>query len=293
MGFCMHDQILWTACVTPFLSDGGIDYSAIERIISEQKKCDNGIILLGSTGENLSLNIDEKKDLIDFVCDLEIEIDILVGVPNYNFDIAIDWIEYCNGKNISGYLVSTPIYTKPGILGQSKWFECILEKSNFPVMLYNIPGRAGISLHPNVIKSLHKHRNFFAIKESSGNLQSFIDYKDVDKNLKVYCGDDNIMPAAAGMGACGLISVMSNALPLQVRKYVEASLKGEEIDNVLWWKAVEKLFVTSNPIPIKCILKEKGIIKCDDVRLPLHRDDLKQDDLNKLMEYCRLIEDLV
>jgi 4-hydroxy-tetrahydrodipicolinate synthase len=271
----MLNQILYTACVTPFdAAADKIDYQSLERLLREQEKAGNGIVLLGSTGEGLSLTDQERREATKFACKLGLETNLIVGVPSHNLYAALEWLEFCKDLPIQGYLMTTPIYTKPGVLGQTKWFETLLEKAVVPAMLYNIPGRAAIRLHPETVKNLKDHPKFSAIKDSSGTVESIVEYKLAAPNKAVYCGDDYMMPAMAAEGSVGLISVASNPWPEATRRYVQLCLKGKVLKNKIWWQACKALFTASNPIPVKALLKDIEMITHDSVRLPLNLKDL-------------------
>ena len=234
----------------------------------------NGIVLLGSTGEGLSLTDQERQEITQFACQLKLKTQIIVGVPSHNLQAALEWLEFCNNLPIQGYLMTTPIYTKPGIMGQTHWFEKLLSKASHPSMLYNIPGRAGVSLEPEAVSNLRNHDNFVAVKDSSGTVESIVAYKIAAPDIAVYCGDDYMMPAMASEGAIGLVSIASNVWYSATRKYVQHSLKGGRIESKIWWQACKALFASSNPIPIKALMKDIGMIDHDTVRLPLSQDDL-------------------
>ena len=271
----MLNQVLYTACVTPFDNTGNeIDYHSLEKLLRMQEEAGNGVVLFGSTGEGLSLNEKERKEILLFVFSLGLKTQVIVGVPSHNLKAALDWLEFCNQFAISGCLATTPVYTKPGIHGQTQWFEVILEHTKHPVMAYNIPGRAGIKLYPEAVKNFATHKNFLAIKDSGGTIDSIVDYKIAVPNVAIYCGDDYLLPAMAIEGAVGLISVASNAWPKAVRRYVQKALKGEKMHDKIWWQACRALFTASNPISVKALLKDIGIIKSDTVRLPLSLADL-------------------
>merc|ERR1712110_506848 len=168
---------------------------------------------------------------------------------------------------------------KPGIKGQTKWFEMILEKSFHPIMAYNIPGRVGVKLYNSVIKDLKSHPKLRAIKNSTNNIEDIINYKIAAPNISIYCGEDYLMPSMAIEGAEGLISVASNAWPNEIRNYVKKCLNLEKFKDKFWWECCKSLFSTSNPIPIKALLKDINIINYDNVRTPLSMLDLKSRDL--------------
>jgi len=275
-------DFLWTACVTPFNNNGNdIDYRSLQRLLTMQAEAGNGIVLLGSTGEGLSLTNAEKCALIEFACQLKLNTKIIVGVPGVNLHQTLEWLDFCKDMPIHGYLMTTPIYTKPGIIGQTLWFEKLLEKAHMPAMLYNIPSRAGTSLYPETVRNLCGHERFWAIKDSSGTVETLVEYQAVAPNIQVFCGDDNMIPATAVMGAVGLVSVASNLWPRITRKYVEKCLSSEKPSTDIWWKVCKTLFIASNPVPTKALLHEIGLIEHKTVRLPLSTQDLPSIDILK------------
>ncbi len=286
----MENQILYTALVTPFSKDGkSIDYKSLENILKLQEKASNGILLLGSTGESLSMSFEEKKEIMKFACNLKLNTQIMVGVPNHNLQEAIAWIEFCNSLPISGYLCATPLYTKPGILGQIKWFETLLNKAHHKVMLYNIPGRTAVKLYSEVVKELAPHDKFISIKDCGGSVESFMEYKLIAPSIKIYCGDDYLLPSLVGIGAFGSVSIASNAWPFAFKVHIENVLNGiKDNHDRTWWNATHALFKASNPIPIKALMKYKGLITEDAVRLPLCKEDL--DSVSDLIKFDNVIE---
>lgn len=272
----MINQPLWTALVTPFNQNSEkIDLASLKRLLEMQSTAKNGAILFGSTGESLSLSEREKREALEYAISLKLDLEIMVGVPSANHHQALEWMEYCKDLPIAGFLMTTPIYTKPGELGQTKWFESLLNRANKPAMLYNVPGRSAIKLNTTAVANLKDHSMFVAIKDASGSVESMVEYQQAAPNIAIYCGDDDMMPSFAAEGAAGLISVASNAWPLATRRYVELSLARKDIASKAWWQASKALFSQSNPIPIKALLKELGLIECDCLRLPLDRSDLK------------------
>lgn len=271
----MLQQILWTACVTPFIIDGSaVDYNNLENLLRLQAEAGNGVVLLGSTGEALSLTDQERKKIVEFACQLNLPLPILVGVPSHNLYAALDWLDFCRSLPLAGYLMTTPIYTKPGIIGQTKWFETLLNKAAHPAMLYNIPSRAAVRLYTEVIANLKDHPNLKAIKDCSGTPDSALEYKLAAPAVAVYCGDDYMMPATAAVGATGLVSIAANVWPKQTRQYVQRCLQGDYADAKIWWQTGKALFSASNPIPVKALMKDVQLLNSDAVRLPLSLEDL-------------------
>lgn len=284
----MINQILWTALVTPFIENSFlIDYESLKKCLLFQEQEGNGIILFGSTGESLSLSKDEKVDILNFISNLNLSIPIISGVPSYNFSLAIDWIRICRDYNINGFLASTPIYTKPGVAGQIKWFESLLDISHLPMMLYNIPSRVGVQLYPAVVQFLKDHDKLYAIKDSSGSLDFLNVCQELAPNIFIYAGDDEMILEMALQGARGLVSVVSNVFAKNIRKYVISCLSNNfiDVDLTLWREIFYLLKQTVNPISIKALLKDLKLINFDTVRLPLSQEDCFFRDI--LLEKCR------
>ncbi len=276
----INTQKLWTAIVTPFDDNGKkIDYLSLSNLLQQQQEAGNGVVLFGSTGEGWLLEMDEKKDILHHLFANKSKAQILVGVPSLSLPQAEEFISFCNDLPIAGYFISTPLYTKPGIRGQTKWFEYLLNQMAKPAMLYNVPSRSGVSLYPEVVANLAGHDNFVAIKDSSGDLKAMTEYLNVAPNITLYCSDDDMMPQTAKIGAKGLVSVAANAWPTIVRRYVGRSLNDPNDPDLEIWKQAKVLFNASNPIPIKVLLKYLGLIQTATVRLPLSLEDLARPEL--------------
>lgn len=271
----MNDIQLWTALITPMKSDGSIHFDNLDDVISRQEEAGNGILILGSTGEGLALSDDEKKEIVDFVSDLNNSIPIMVGVGGFNLKTQTEWISYCNKKNIESFLLVNPLYSKPGLKGQIHWFKSLMDASEKPCMIYNIPSRTGVKLYPEVLQELKHHSNFWAVKEASGNIAEFQEFRKTVPAVPLFSGDDGLMPFFAAAGGSGLVSVASNIWPNETKLYVEKCLKGDTASLFpIWTDAVKALFSASNPIPLKVLMKEKRLIETSVLRSPLTDEEL-------------------
>ena len=270
----MLKQILWTACITPFDKKGAIEYQVFAELLQKQSQSGNGVLLLGSTGEGLSLSEEEKRTLITFACELDIKVPLIVGIAGLDLGKGLELLDFCKDLPIQGHLLTTPIYAKPGVRGQIDWFEKLLNRAAHPAILYNVPGRAGVRLHTEAVKHLKEHKRAVAIKDSGGTLAGMIEYRTVAPDIAIFAGDDYILPAMAIEGACGLISVASNAWPASLRRYVKHSLAGHKVGSPLFWEVSQALFSVSNPVPLKALMRDVGLIPHDGVRLPLSAADL-------------------
>jgi len=198
----------------------------------------------------------------------------MIGVPGHDLKSTLCWIDFLNDFEFDSYLCVTPLYAKPGEQGQTLWFKKCLDQSNKPVVLYNVPSRTGVKLIPNVIKSLIDHKNFWALKEASGNQEECTEYKKVIGTKKIFCGDDGLMQEFANIGCEGLISVASNVWPNETSSYVKQCLENNIHEVNVWQDACDTLFEVSNPIPAKVILKELNRIKSSHLLLPLTDTEL-------------------
>lgn len=277
----MKDKVLWTALITPLSEDGSVDFKSLESLIRAQEEAGNGILLIGSTGEGLALSDKEKRDVVDFGASLLSDVPLMVGVGGMNASIQESWIHHCNSLNVDAFLLVTPLYSKPGPKGQTAWFKKLLDASDKPCMIYNIPSRTGIELTPQVVQSLKNHPNFWSVKEASGSLAFYQSLRRTAPEIPLFSGDDALLAFFKPAGCAGLVSVAANVWPEETALYVQKCLAGNtESLFPLWNRAVKALFSASNPIPAKLLLHQKGKITSPELRLPLVKEEL--DDLAEL-----------
>lgn len=286
----LQSVTLWTAIVTPFLDNGKIDFLSFERLLRRQEAAGNGVVILGSTGEGLALNDDEKREVVRFTGTCKLHVPVMVGVGGFNLGATQRWIEENNQHAfIHAYLLVTPLYAKPGARGQCSWFAALLEASQKPCMLYNVPSRTGVKLHTSVLRELKDHSRFWAVKEASGSVTEFQDYREAAPGVAFFSGDDGLTPFFASAGAVGLVSVMSNVWPEASAEFVYRCVNRDT--GVLlptWRTASDAMFLASNPVPAKALLHELGLITSAYVRPPLSMEDLP--DRSKLIMADSLVQ---
>jgi 4-hydroxy-tetrahydrodipicolinate synthase len=273
----INNYSVWTALITPLNEDKSVDFESLKKMLLEQDRAGNGILILGSTGEALNLAYKEMVDILNAASKVNLNVPIMVGVGGYNIDYAKRWIELLNNYPVHAYLLVTPLYAKPGENGQYNWFKTLLDASTKPAMLYNIPSRAGVSLNHHTVRRLKDHKNFWAIKEASGNIEECRQYMDDNPDALIFSGDDGLTPELIEIGAKGVVSVASNVWPNETKQIVEKSLRGEMDSNIkaMWEKCSDSLFDASNPVPVKHLLHIKEKIKTPFLKFPLSEDDLK------------------
>ena len=277
--FNLDDYALWTALVTPFDQQGNVDYDTLTTLVSEQEAAHNGILLLGSTGEGLALTLKEQQAIVEHVCQLKPSVPLMVAVGGSNLAQQKEWVSYCNQLPIHSFLLGSPLYAKPGAVGQTLWYESLLNESAHPCMLYNVPGRSGVSIPIETIENLKAHPKLWALKEASGNITQFEAYRQAAPNLALYSGDDALMPYFAQAGAKGLVSVAANAWPKQTHEFVKRSLSGQHPNLFAQWtRAINSLFTVANPIPVKVLMHQQGRLSRPLLRPPLTHLELTQTD---------------
>lgn len=279
---------LWTALITPLKKDHSVDYDSLEKIAKEQESAQNGVLVLGSTGEALNLSLKSKKEIINFVCGLNLKVPVMAGIGGHNLEEQIDWLNWLEERPVQAYLMVVPHYAKPGPQGQIHWFKTLMQKTKRPVMLYNVPGRSAKELEIEALLELRDLPNFWAVKEASGDLAKFKEYDKASGDAPVYCGDDALFYKFAQNGSSGLVSVASNAWPEETASYVAACL-AQDLDEVELWKSASlSLFEASNPVPVKRLMKINGQIEEDVVMPPLSQKDLSNEE--NLKAYDRKIK---
>jgi 4-hydroxy-tetrahydrodipicolinate synthase len=161
----------------------------------------------------------------------------------------------------------------------------LLDAAQKPCVLYDVPSRTGINLSYDALEALKNHKNIWAMKEASGDVKRFCKYATIAPNLKMYSGEDDMLPELVECGAIGLISVISNIWPNQVKQYVEESVAKTLPSNIyeIWKGATLACFEVANPIPTKVWLAHEGVIKTDILRAPLIAKELGNiDNLRKI-----------
>lgn len=266
---------LWTALVTPMLKSGGIDYASLTTLLRAQAQAGNGVVLLGSTGEGANLSNEERRLVLRHACGLGLDLPLMAGVGGLELDSQLDWLAFCEGLPLSGYLMVTPLYAKPGADGQRRWFEALMNGVTRPCMLYNVPSRAGVQLAEDALEGLRGHPNLWAVKEASGDPARFAAYRARFPELAWYSGDDALFAEHARLGAAGLVSVAANVWPQQVAQWLGRILGGEGgVPGALLKAVAEPLFIAANPVPAKALLAHLGLIADAGLRLPLSAADL-------------------
>lgn len=267
---------LGIALVTPFTSDGQVDYKSLKRLVEYQ--IDNGadfLCILATTGETPCLTQDEKDKITQLVKDVNHgRLPILKGCGGNNTAAVVEELRTADWSGIDGILSVCPYYNKPSQEGLYQHFKAIAEASPLPVVLYNVPGRTGINLKPETtVRLANDCENIIAVKEASGSLEQVDEIiKNKPQRFDVLSGDDALTFSMVASGAAGVISVIGNALPKEFSRMIRLEFQGEyeparKIHH-MFTELYSLLFVDGNPAGVKALLHEMGFIE-NQLRLPL------------------------
>jgi 4-hydroxy-tetrahydrodipicolinate synthase len=288
-----------TAIVTPFKEDGSIDFNSLRNLLKHQLEGGvDFIVALGTTGESVTLNEEEKWAVVNFVAEeIEGKIPLVMGVGGNNTRQLISTLNMIHEESIpvDAILSVTPYYNKPSQEGLYLHFKEIAQASPVPVILYNVPGRTSVNmLASTTLRLANDVKNIVAIKEASGNLNQ-INYilRDKPRDFLVLSGDDQLTLPMIALGGSGVISVTSNAFPgeysTMVRKALERKIPtAQRIQNNLL-EFMDTLFLEGNPAGIKAALHILGISE-NHLRLPLA--PVSEGTYQKLSQQIRVIQSL-
>ena len=265
------------AVVTPFLSDQqqSLDLEGLRSNIAILLAAGvHGIVPTGSTGESATLSFEEHEKVVEVAVEAAGgKVPVLAGTGSNNTAEALRFTRAAKEIGADGALLISPYYNKPNRAGLVRHFTKIADL-DIPTVLYNVPGRTGQNLTPDLVIELAAHPNIVGIKEASGNVAqvSQIIEGTLDEEFAVISGDDNLTLPILALGGAGVISVAANVEPARMVRLYEAFRAGE------WTTALElhyelsplfrALFIETNPIPVKTAVGLRGMA-AGPVRLPL------------------------
>lgn len=264
------------ALVTPFNSDGSVDYAALKNLLEYQMG--NGadfFCILATTGETPCLTSEEKSRIKGLVVEtVGGKFPILMGCGGNNTASIVNEIRNTDWSGIDGILSVCPYYNKPSQEGLFQHFKAVAAASPLPVVLYNVPGRTGVNMKAQTtIRLADDCPNIVAIKEASGSLEQVDEIiKGKPSHFEVISGDDALTFPMIACGAVGVISVIGNALPMEFSRMIRYEFRGEYAParriHHRFTELYSLLFVDGNPAGVKALLSEMGMIR-NELRLPL------------------------
>jgi 4-hydroxy-tetrahydrodipicolinate synthase len=264
------------AVVTPFKNDSSIDFAAMGRVINHVINGGvNYIVLMGTTGESVTLTKDEKKALTSYVLEfIDKRVPLVIGIGGNNTQEIINSVKQSNLKGVDGILSVAPYYNKPNQRGLFQHFKAIATSSPLPIILYNVPGRTCSNISSDTCLQLAQEcENIVGIKEASGDMNQIMRIiKGKSENFSLISGDDLLTLPIISVGGAGVISVLANAFPEQCSEMVNQSLKSNfklarEIQ-LRFLEMIDLLFVEGNPSGVKAMLNIMNLCQ-NNLRLPL------------------------
>ena len=255
----------YVALVTPFNSDGSVNYDKLKELIEYHiNNSTDGIVLIGTTGEATTLSFEEQVKIVKVGLEkVNKRVPVMVGSGSNDTAKACKLSKTFSDMGADSLLVITPYYNKTNTPGLIKHFEMIADVSDVPIVLYNVPSRTGMNIPLEAYEVLSKNPKIVGVKEASGNMEYS---KEVSKYLSddfiMLSGNDDIIVDMIKMGAKGVISVLANVAPKNTHLMCEYALNGHfdkayDIQNSLL-EVAGSLFYETNPIPVKAALNYLG-----------------------------------
>ena len=287
----MFEGIL-PAIITPFYRDSraSLDIEGLQsNIESLLQRGVHGIVPCGSTGESATLTFEEHEQVIGKAVEVvDGRVPVLAGTGSNNTEEAVRLTRSAKDAGADGALIISPYYNKPNRSGLIKHFTKLADL-DIPIVLYNVPGRTGQNLQPDLVAELARHSNIVGIKEASGDVTqiSRIIEETRDEEFSVISGDDAMTLPVLAVGGAGVISVAANVDPGRMAGMYEAFRAGDLARaQVLHYELaplMRAMFVDTNPIPVKKAVELLGMA-AGPVRLPLDElDEAKTEQLRKVL----------
>ncbi len=263
-----------TAIVTPFNNRGRVDYASAEKLLKHlQPQCD-GIVVAGTTGEGPTLSDKEKLALLKFYKEhAKPGFLVLANVGSNDTSGSAKLAVAAANSGADGLMAVGPYYNKPNVDGQLAHFTTVAQATDLPVLLYNIPGRTGLLVDHWVIVELAGTTNVCAVKDATGDLEAVARLRSqTQSDFCIYSGDDSLTLPMLSVGGCGVVSVASHLIGRKIKQMIKHFSAGE-VEKARWihldhLELMTRIFMTTNPIPIKAALARLGIIE-ENYRLPM------------------------
>lgn len=261
-----------TAMVTPF-KGGEVDYERLTAHVRFQIAAGvDGLVPVGTTGESPTLSHEEHQRVIEHVVQAAGgRVRVVAGTGSNATSEALSLTRHAKQVGADAALMVNPYYNKPTQEGMYRHFMTVADAVDIPIVLYNIPGRTGVTMNPATVARLAAHPNIVAIKEATGSLDIASEIASLC-GVTILSGDDSLTLPIASIGGKGVISVLSNLVPQRVKALVDAVLGGDfataRRHHLELFSLFKGMFVETNPIPIKTAMAMLGH-DTGELRLPL------------------------
>jgi 4-hydroxy-tetrahydrodipicolinate synthase len=257
--------------VTPFKADLSLDEATMRKLVQRQIR--EGIDFLvpcGTTGESPTLTREEHLRVVEITVEearkASRKVPVVGGAGGYNTAEVIELAKELQHLGVDGLLSVTPYYNKVTQDGLYRHYKAIADAVPLPIIVYNVPGRTGVNVETPTLKRLSEIPNICGVKEASGNISQMAAVcHNLPDSFDILCGDDALTIPLCALGGRGLISVVSNQIPGEMTKLVQAAISGDFAGarklQRQWFPLMEMNFTESNPIPVKASMALMGLLE--------------------------------
>jgi len=265
---------LYVAMVTPF-KEGKVNEEKLREMVRFHiESGTDGLVPCGTTGENPTFTWEEHFRVVEVVVDEgKGKVKVVANAGTFSTSKSIENVKRVKEIGADGAMTITPYYNKPTQAGLIAHFTKIADSTDLPLMIYNVPGRTGVNLLPRTLGALADHDNIVAVKEASGSLTQMTDVVlTCGEKITMLSGDDGLTLPAMAVGGKGVVSVVGNIVPKDMKAMITAFEGGDRREAMKWhhrlFPLCEAMFIETNPMPVK---EAMNILGWDvgDVRLPL------------------------
>ncbi|UCE20257.1 MAG: 4-hydroxy-tetrahydrodipicolinate synthase [Gemmatimonadota bacterium] len=268
---------LYVAMVTPFDRDGKVNEEKIREMVRFHiENGTNGLVPCGTTGENPTFTWEEHFRVVEVVVDeAKGKLKVVANAGTFSTTKSIENVKKVKDLGADGAMTITPYYNKPTQEGLKAHFLTLADSTDIPLLIYNVPGRTGVNLLPKTLGALADHDNIAAVKEASGSLTQMTDVVlTCGDRVTMLSGDDGLTLPAMAVGGKGVVSVVGNIVPQDMKAMITAFERGDIHEATTWhhklFPLCEAMFIETNPMPVKEAMNMTGW-DVGDVRLPLVR----------------------
>jgi 4-hydroxy-tetrahydrodipicolinate synthase len=260
------------ALVTPF-KKGAVDYGNLRELVDwHLEQGTDGLVPCGTTGESPTLSFEEHEKVITVVVEqAKGRIPVVAGTGSNSTTEALQLTRFAKKAGADAALLITPYYNKPTQEGMYRHFRTVAEEVDIPIVLYNVPSRTGVNLAPETVARLAQLKNIVAIKEASGSLDQASEIAS-RCDITILSGDDSLTLPLLSVGGTGVISVVGNIVPADMKAMITAYQRGDAAGarqlHLKLFPLCRAMFLETNPIPVNVAMKLLGM-GTGEVRLPL------------------------
>ena len=264
------------ALVTPFNTDGSVDLGRLRELVDWHiANHTDGILVLGTTGETASTTLEEDVKTVETVISqVNRRVPVIAGAGSNSSEMQKHKSVLYSEMGADALLCISTYYVKTNEEGMYRHFAMSADAATAPIILYNVPGRTGCKISPDVVRRLSVHPNVMGIKEASGDMSYAMKIaRYLSDDFAMYCGNDDITVPLLSVGASGVISVWANIMPQEVHDMVADWLAGRRdkalAEQLRCLDLINGLFMEVNPIPVKEAMNLMGL-KAGSFRMPMY-----------------------